>query len=306
MPYLLFAGVVLFFTLVMVFNLSTRYKTLPLLNTTLLGRGGQAFHYAVLASSFILLSGMLAGLDAVWQSFGFLSKLPVLSVAVILVAIATAKRGVGFLEKVNLFLIPVILIVVNVMIFSSANLTLEMKTPSFYSGTVGVGKALLYVTMNVFTSLPVLVESSKNKTQKQNFVAGALTAIILCAQALLILCAISAKGDNAFKNPLPLLIAVDNGQGNLPFLFALFFAITTSVFTCFYPLYKFGKRKGNVGVMLVCLGAFAFSRLGLNKIVAYAYPIIGGFGFVYLLSCVKFAIKSVSKSIKIKRLPKIK
>ena len=43
--------------------------------------------------------------------------------------------------------------------------------------------------------------------------------------------------------------------------------------------------------------SFAFSRLGLKTIVDYVYPIIGGFGLIYVIICLVYVTR---KNISIK------
>ena len=51
------------------------------------------------------------------------------------------------------------------------------------------------------------------------------------------------------------------------------------------------EKLGGYGVALTAVGAFCFSRLGLTKIVNYAYPVIAVFGGIYVIFCLTFIIK---------------
>ncbi len=295
MIFLCVSGVLIFISFSVVYYLASKYKSLALINAKLFNRGGKLFYYATLVSSFILLSGMLSGLDELWKELGVLPTLPVLSITVLVVVALTIGGGVGFLEKINLILVPLILVAVNVVVFTFGDFSLSFSGVTAKTGVIGLIKSILYVTMNVFTSLPILVATAKSKPFKRNLLGAIIVGIVLTVQAILIIGVVTCGGEKTVGSPLPLLAVCANSTVKIIFSVALFFGITTSVYSSFYPLYGFAKnRGGNFGVVILCLSSFVFSRLGLNRIVDYAYPLIGAFGAVYILKSLHFIFRKKS------------
>lgn len=270
----------------LVFTASKKYCGLERLNKNLFGKKEGFTSKAILLSSFILLTAMLSSIDAIFESFSAFNNLPLASLITLILAVLVCRKGIAFLKGLSLILMPLLLVALNLSIFTEPKFNFSVQL-NFSNLTYGVAKSILYVCMSVFTSLPILAECGKDNGKKENIISSILIGIILSVQAVLILGKINHRGLNAIFSPMPLLATLQDGWIKIIFTVVLLMAVITSVFTSFYPLYKSVKDRGNKSyLVLLCVCAFMFSRLGLSKIVAYAYPLVAALGFVYLCAIV--------------------
>ena len=259
--YIALSGALFLIALTPVYGLNGKFESLPLAVEKLTG-GKKAFNAAVLSSAFIFFTGMLAGLDALGQTFGL--NFPLFSLSAIFVVTSLARYGVSGLEKLNLFLMPVVIILVNAVIlkgdFSFENAqTLDSSN---------VGNVFLYVTMNAFVAAPALFGAAKGKSKTELITSAILSVVTLCIEAFLILRVIYST-EGAKTADLPLLYAVD-GWGKYALFTALLLGTLTSLACSFHPVYEFvkGKFRG-AGVFTVCALAFVLSRMGLGAVVKF-------------------------------------
>lgn len=245
------------------------------------------FNIAVLISSFISVCGIFAGLDAVYTLNIGQVEIPVLSIGVIVLVSFTSAYGISGVEKASLILIPLLIFAVFFLIFKKGSFsfgnTKELGGISFF-------KILLYSFMNCFINLPAIIDVAKGKGKNSLKVSAIVSSVLLSLMALFILSTISsAKTESA---QMPLYEALGGVYSGL-FATVLLSALITSALSAYYPLYSFAKRKWKVkGIIILAVCCFLFSRIGLKNIVNYAYPVIGGFGAVYLGICLVYRIKN--------------
>ena len=295
LPYLIITGVIFALSIFAVFSAALKFNSSIELNEALFGRD-KPVSVATLSSAFIFFTSMLAGLDALWNLLGYLSGIPIFSILALLAVSFFAKYGVEGLEKLNLFLMPVVLLIINCSVFFGGNADFSSNGRIEFGG---VGRSLLYVCMNVFVSLPVLNASAVGKSKKALFISAVAVATIICVEAAVILAAVKFAGTNAAMSEMPLLMAL--GGEKFPFFLfvALLFGTVTSLASSYYPLYEFAKKKnGKTGVLILGILSFCASRLGLKAIVYYAYPVVGAFGAVYLARLLVFNLKRVLKFVR--------
>lgn len=295
LPYLVITGVTFALSIFSVFSAALKFNSHIRLNEALFG-SDKPVSVATLAAAFIFFTSMLAGLDALWDTLGFLSDVPVFSVFALLAVSFFAKYGVSGLEKLNLALMPIVILIINCSVFSAGKTDFSSACRIEPSG---LGRALLYVCMNVFVSLPVLNASAVGKSKKALFISSVAVSTIICVEAAIILAAVKYAGVNAAIHDMPLFAALGGEKFPLLLFMALLFGTVTSLASSYYPLYEFAvKKKGKTGVLILGVSAFCFSRFGLRAIVNYAYPVVAAFGAVYLLRLVVLNLKGISKIAK--------
>lgn len=259
---------------------------------------GKIFSAAIKVSDFVFLTGTLAGLDCVFGDFA--GGFPVCSVFAIVFAAFYSKKKGGGLEKLNVILSPVIIISVNVflllLIFRSPRLVVVKSVKKL--GVLSFARAAAYVFMNVFAALPVLKKCSKNKSKKEKIIASAAFGAFAFLQSAIILVAI--KRSDAFFAEIPVIEAVKAFKFVFPLKLALFLGVFTSFYSYFLPVYNRDKNgKTNVSGIAAVIAAFLLSRLGLNRVIAFFYPVVGAFGATYFI---KLFFSAVKKGIKNKKI----
>jgi uncharacterized membrane protein YkvI len=292
LPRLIFASVLLSAFFSLLFLIGRNFTNLNALNQKLF-KSEKIVSVAILTASFISVSTLLAGVDSlVLSAFNF--SFPICSIVLIIAVSLFSKGGIKGVEKLSVTLMPIVVIVATFMIIKKGDLGYS-KTSS--AGGVGVVSAILYASMNAFINLPPIVECSSGKKKSVLIVSAILSGVLLFIEGYLILNTVVKSG--TFDQDIPLLSAIGNAGGTL-FFIALFSSMVTSVFSAYYPLYFFAKDKGKkYGVGILAVALFCFSRLGIKNLVGHVYPIIGAFGVVYLISCVKYLIRKKYKKIPI-------
>lgn len=280
-------GVVMFFCTAMLFMLGRRFSRLKTLNGALL-KHGKPFSAAVYFSSFISVGGLLAGLDEIWNSFGFLQGAPILSAFMLLILSFVSKKGIKGVERVSVALVPVILVAVNFLIATGSGLSFPSGGGGFLENGVNI---ILYVSMNCFINLPAIVEVAGGKSRKAAFISAFAVSVVLTVQSLLILGTIANAGSAVAESGMPLLFSL-NGKYRGVYAACVLVALATSLVSAYYPLYSFAVGTGKTaGILILAFAEFVFSRLGLKNIVEYAYPLIGAFGTIYIFKCIQFLLK---------------
>ena len=246
--------------------------------------GAGAYRFATCVTSYVFTAGMLASLDALWDSLGILSGVPILSILVMIIISVFSRYGIKGIERINLIIMPFVLIVVNFLLFKKCDLDFNAF------GKISVGTPVnvcLYVFMNVFLSIPVMRACSLNKSRKSLMISSVIVAVFIGVQAILILSAI--KGANVPQGVnMPFLTAVNSGKISLLLFSTLLVGIITSAFSSYYQAYEISKEKfGLIGVVVSGVFTVSLSMFGLSKIVKYFYPLIGGIGAFFIIRCRK-------------------
>lgn len=234
----------------------------------------------VFITSFVLFSSMLAGLDAVWKGLNFLPNLPVLSMGCLVAVSLLSRYGIRGIERLNIVLMPTVVLVVICSAFGVIKFNLpSLNNFSFFSGANGV----LYSALNTFICLPVLFDTAYKKPKRLLGVCALIISLIVFFLAYLILSVVNQSEGSKFAQ-MPFFHAVSkNGFSPLLFL-ALLIGTLTSASTSYYAVYKkIYSKYAYKGLLIVGVVAFVFSRLGMNLIVKFAYPLIGGVGLVFVL-----------------------
>lgn len=254
-----------------------RWQTQKMANLCVLGGFCKIAEMAVYVFSFITLSGMCAGLDAVFaRALKIDARLPVASPIALALSFAVCRRGVEGIERLSIFLVPTMIAVMLVACLSGARVCPPAQG-------LRPWKIVLYVGMNAFLSSPVTVGAGKRLSAGGAVVVSAVVAVCVSACVYLIMSKI-ATGYGTDEN-LPLLSAISCGRiFSLVFVAVTAIGIFTTLLSSHYPLVCAVdknplKRRLNA---YMCIGALALSRIGFYNIVAYLYPVIGAIGAVYL------------------------
>lgn len=290
LPYLIFASVLLSGCFLLLFFMGRTSPDLGALNQKLY-KDKRVVSVAILTASFISVSTLLAGVDALVKS-GLNLSFPFCSLILLILVSLFSGHGIKGVEKLSVVLIPTVIIIATVMIIKKGDFT--YSSPSGRGG--GMVSAILYASMNAFINLPPIVECAFNKSKKVLITSAILSGVLLFFEGYLILNVVVKS--RTFDGDIPLLSAIGKSGGGL-FFVALFSAMVTSVFSAYYPLYFFAKKRGGkLGIISLAVACFCFSRLGIKNLIGYVYPIIGAFGVGYLFRCVKYTVSKKKKGYK--------
>lgn len=245
----------------------------------------KTLNIAVLFASFISAAGSLAAINSLFGQVFTRVKFPFFSVIILFFASLVSEKGIKGVEKISLILTPLIIVIVLSLIAVKSETDFSVGKINYISGGV---KTFLYACMNCFINLPALVDGARGKSGAAHKTSAVLSALIISSLAVLIAAAI--KGERTENFDAPLLFAV--GKSPL-FFIALFFALLTSLFSAYYPLYSFAKERGKTaGKIALAVATFALSLIGVKGIIDGIYPVIGAIGAVYMVKCARFAFYS--------------
>lgn len=257
------------------------------------------FRFLSVIADFILLCGMLAALDAVFNLFLPLVSFPFASISALLFAFIYSSRG-GKLDGINRVLTPFSIIVVNLFALIALKNKIGRVT-SFITGKPSwraLINAFSYAFMNVFAAAPTIERAVTDKKKKTLYFAAALFGLYVFIQ-LFVIMAVVVSVDGAATTPLPLISAC--GKSVL-LAIAILAGIFTSFYSYFLPVYNEVKeKKGTIFAILSVFCAFALSRIGFSRAVSLFYPLIGAIGAVWF---VKLFIKNRSAKKKNNRIKK--
>ena len=290
-PSVYMVGLIFFLFTMILFRIGEQFGEETRANRAVFGKFYPLLEGVILFSCMISVCSMLAGLDALTESF--LHKIPVLSVVCLLVSTFCLRRGIRGIAAVNLIMVPFMIVIVVFFLLKKGEFSV---LPAQVSGTKDF-KIVLYPAMNLFLSSQVMIGLGGKIDRKCQIISSIIMSVILSLMIVLIMSAVAFEGANAQNAEMPLYYLFQgSGAAALIFGIVVFFGIFTTLLTSYYPLYRFAyRKKKNLGVLTVCLAAFVLSRFGLKAIVDYVYPVQGLLGLIYLVFCGVFVLRGGKK-----------
>lgn len=287
-PSVYLTGLIFFFATLMLFRVGTVWGDETVANKAIFGRFYPLLEGFILLSCFISFASMLAGLDALSESF--LGSIPVFSIGGMIVATISLKRGIKGIAVVNFIMVPFMVGAVLCFLFQKGEFVV------FSAGVSGTKdfKIVLYAAMNLFSASQVIISLGSEIDRKSQMISSLILSVVLCFLIFLIAAAVAFEGANAENADMPLLYLVGKNKSfGVVFGIIVFFGIFTTLITAYYPLYRFAyERKKRIGVIVVCSLSFLFSRIGLKAIVDYVYPVQGMMGLIYLVFCAVYMLRN--------------
>lgn len=244
-----------------------------------LGRAGPLLRAAMLASSFVLCAGMLAGLHSLArEGAGFGLSFPLPSLLALPLLYGLSGRGMRGLYAADALLVPLILL----FVAANAGGALRSVQPAPAGAASSLAGVCLYVCMNAFLAAPVVCDAGAARGAGGGAAGCALAALLLgfCIAAV----AGAVAGTGAADADLPFLAALGGGRAvRLLFCAVCACAILTSLFSAYYPLHRAAEsaRRPRLARAGICAAAFLLSAAGLSGLVRFVYPLVGGAGVVF-------------------------
>ncbi len=229
----------------------------------------------------ILSAAMFAGIVDLISSLNIILRFIILGI-VLLFSIRICLKGVSVLEKLNLFLVPIM------VIFMITNLIslFTLKTGGLFKGgfyPYSIFFCFLYVILNTSNSAVVISSFSKDLNNRQKmqvsfFSALALFAILLFANIVLL------QNSFAFSQEMPLLYLM-SGTQKVIMSFVMMIGCSTTLFSLVYSISSSlrGVLKSKIFLLLVSVVLpFLLSLIGFGFIVSKLYPLTSVLG-IFLL-----------------------
>lgn len=190
------------------------------------------------------------------------------------------RKGIKFLNKLNYFLIPFMLIVLFIILTS--NLSFEAITiskPSY--GGLSFFYCLLYCLLNTSNGCVLIAKFSSSLTKRQKARVSFLSALVLM---LILLFANVVLLKSSFDESMPLLSVLSGWQGAIMLVIIFIGCITTLfslVFTSSFMMRGLCNNEFFVFFISLIVPLFC-SLLGFNFIVTELYPISSILGAIIL------------------------
>ena len=246
---------------------------------------GKAYKFVsviVLICYFIVLAGMFAGM---YEVFLYVFNITISNVMVLIFLVLVSLqngKGMGVVNKVNNFFIPItmcVLVVVATLTIKTSNFALENNASTYFGS---LNSAVRYVGINILLAGSMLICEGKNYTKNNIKSASFLSAFVLFLIILLFNIALS---NNHFTSSMPMVklsFSINYYVGLLTLicvLFAIYSSISSMAFVVSTSVFK--TINGFKANAVVCLISYIISLFGFNKIVEFLYPIIGVVGIIF-------------------------
>lgn len=258
-------------------------------NQKLLGKLHVVADVFLLLNSLIVLSGMLSGMDSLFNRIFPIA--PAYSIiSGILCALIVAKGIKGLLNANSLIVPFIIFFIVLICCFN-------IGKPNFISfKPLTLPAVVIYVCMNIMLACTVL--TTVDEKPKTVFWASLIAAIIMTALMLLIILTLN---DNDASVDMPLISIAASTNKVLYFIavaaigISIFTTMMTAMSGLAFWLTPLTKSK-NFSVAVTLLAGLIVGNLGFENVVAYLYPVIGFAGLIYVVLSLFFLIRKTHHS----------
>lgn len=208
------------------------------------------------------------------------------------------KKGIGFLNKINLFALPISLLIFLSLLFKM----LDFSSPLFQGENVIVAPfySLLYVALNIATGAIMIASLGTTLSKRQKAQASAIASLVLCL-ILLIANLVLLQNPYAFGEQMPLR-SLFKGKDRFLLDIVLLIGCNTTLFSLVFSISSSmrGLCKNEYLIYFISvISPFLISFLGFGFIVTYLYPFASVLGIILLLD-LKFSSKNFGKGLSFK------
>lgn len=228
----------------------------------------------------IFSSAMFAGTNNLLNFDNFLINFLIFS-AILLICFVIFKKGLKFLNKINYFFIPFMIIILLVLLID--NLSLEKLTFSQTSyGGLSFFYSLLYCLLNSANGCVLIAKFSQELTRRQKARVSFLSALVLM---LILLFANLVLLKASLDETMPMLSML-KGYQEVVMRVVIFIGCVTTLFSLVFTS-SFSMRGLCNNEFLIFLASLIMplvcSLLGFDFIVTYLYPIASILGAILLV-----------------------
>lgn len=230
----------------------------------------------------IILSGaMFSGCYEILSFSGKVLSFAVMAV-IILLCFHIIRHGLGFLERVNFVLVPIM--VLAIVIFDVSMLCKGQFEPFSSKFSLASGLyAFAYVAFNTSNSGVLLAHLGKDLTKRQKARVSFFASLVLCL-ILLLSNIVLLENSESFNQEMPLLSLFEGPQRVVMQIVMLLGCVTTLyslIFTLFNSLKGLVSNSKMCGFTTVAL-PLSLSLWGFGNIVSLLYPVSSVLALVLL------------------------
>ena len=233
----------------------------------------------------IFSSSMFAGVENCMTSMHFVFVVVLMFLVFALCFFACFKE-IKFLSKINLVLIPFLLLVLFCFfVFKLRKSSFShIASPDFFTGLLGGGLyTILYVVLNISLSSVVIAKAGENLTKKQAKLSAFLSAFVLSAFILMINILVVCNFE-LVNSAMPLL-AMSEGIASILLRFVIMVGCLTTLLSMVYISASCCKdfSLSDRFVFVICvLLPFFLGKIGFSFIVSFLYPFASYLGVILL------------------------
>lgn len=291
-PLILFAGLLLFFLgyKFLQFGKRNGIESVQQMNNRLFGKWGFLGEVVFIVSNIILLSSMFAGANSLFDIVLNTNAYRFASVLTAVIAIVVSWLGFNKMVKVNVLVVPLLMIVVFVAFLYCLTFSGDFVVPVSEGAEKMVSAVflcILYVCSNLYFAGFIFARLGKNQSQKSLFFGAMIGAIFLVVCLLGMVISIYLNPYSSMSD-MPLVYianSVSHSFGIIT-LIVVWLGIATTAVSLVYTISVWLSKYINsikICSMLVSLVCLIISGLGFGVIVSYCYPVMGVFGIFFML-----------------------
>lgn len=202
--------------------------------------------------------------------------------------------------KVNVFLVPVLILSMLYISFKYANFTeiYKLKNNNIISC---MGSAVLYASYNSITLIPILITLKQYvENKKDNIIISVLSSFFIIVLAIGIYGLLLSRNVNIENIELPVIILLKNKTEKVLYSIAIEAAILTSAISAGYVVLENKKEKTKEDkkrykkiVAIMCLLGIPISAIGFGNLIKTLYPIFGVLGLAQIILILKNSVAKI-------------
>lgn len=290
-PLIALAGLLLFWLgyKFLEFGKRNGIESVQQMNKQLFGRWGFIGEIIFILSNIILLSSMFAGANSLFDIVLSSSVYRFASVFTAIVAIVVSWLGFNKMLKINMLVVPFMVLVVAVSFVYCLSNSTDFTVP-MVDGTerliTAMSLCILYVCSNLYFAGFIFARLGKEHSSKVNFYGSMIGAVFLVVCLLGMVISIYLNPYSSMSD-MP-LVYISNSIGHsfgVATLIVVWLGIATTAVSLVYTISAWLDKNimpfkfASILVSIICL---LISGFGFGAIVSYCYPVMGVFGIIFM------------------------
>lgn len=234
--------------------------------------------FFLLISFFIMVAGFSSFLNEVLHINTLCG-----SIILCIISFSILKSGKNGLSKLNIFLVPCLLIIIFICLFSyqSETFSYNLSLSGWFTSS------LVYTSYNSILLIPILLEIKKDtSSKKDNFFISIISSFIIFVCGFIILFLL-CQDSNSYFLEIPIL-GIINSRNSLFFYIVksgILLAIITTAVSSEYAFLKeisSSENKYLRNLFIISVVSIFISQIGFQSLVENLYPIFGVLGIINL------------------------
>lgn len=213
------------------------------------------------------------------------------AVLITILCFITFKKNIEGLTKINVLLVPVLVVAILVLGFKSSNIKLN-EIPVI-NNNWWLFKSILYSSYNSIILIPIIISLNKKIKEKTKiYQISVITFIIMLLMSFSLYSMIQTNLDVSKQVEIPIIyLARQYGilYKNIYSFVVLIAIFTTAISSGYSFLNNCTKNKKQYTILacIISILAIIFSSLGFEKLLNLLYPILGFLGLIQIFFVLK-------------------